>query len=299
MRLSSYGWSPLLAAVLGLALLAGCSACSSSPSPASLAERGAAVPALPAPEGELVEAELATVGWDALSGAPVVLLREQKTGQLLPIWIGVAEARAIAQALHGIEPPRPQTHDLMAGLLGHLGATLDEVVVTELREGTYYGLLKLSVDGEDGARWVDTRPSDGLALALRTGARIRVAVELLEDQPDFQFLAPELPEQVVRVLGLTVRAATPELRQEHGLPERDGLVVVAVSGEAERQGLERGDFIVDVAGVTPREPLDLLEAIREAPGSVLELTYWRAGEERTVELEIDVDPSSRRKGKIA
>jgi bifunctional DNase/RNase len=258
------------------------------------------VPALPAPEGELVEAELATVGWDALSGTPVVLLREQGTGQVLPIWIGVAEARAIAQALHGIEPPRPQTHDLMAGLLEHLGATLEEVVVTELREGTYYGLLKLSVDGDDSARWVDTRPSDGLALALRTGARILVAAELLEDQPDFQFLAPELPEQVVRVLGLTVRAVTPELRQEHGLPERDGLVVVAVSGEAERQGLERGDLIVDVDGVTPREPLDLLAAIRDATGSVLKLTYWRDGEERTVELEIDVDPSSRRKkGKVA
>ena len=271
-------------------LLAGCSACSSAPeaeAPA-LAEKKSdrdREASREAPDGELVRAELATVGWDARSGTPVVLLRELESGQVLPIWIGLAEAQAIARALHGIEPPRPQTHDLMASLLGHLGATLEEVVVTRLFEGTYYGLLKVRDEG-GASRWVDTRPSDGLALALRTGARIRVASKILEEQTDFQFQAPDASQQVVRVLGLTVRALNPELREQFGLPERDGLVVVAVSGEAERRGLERGDLIVDVGGKVPSEPLDLLEAIRGAAEGILALTYWRDGKEKSVELEI-------------
>lgn len=287
--------SPPLASILVLAALGGCSACTSS-APIPRAPRS-----LAPPEGELLSAELSTVGWDASSGAPVVLLREHVSGQVLPIWIGVAEARAILQALHGIEPPRPQTHDLMARLLEHLGATLEEVVVTELRDGTYYGLLKLHLDGEKTPRWIDTRPSDGLALALRTGARIRIAAALVENQGDFQFLAPEVSEQVVRVLGLTVRAATPELREELGLPDRDGLVVVAVAGEAERRGLEPGDLVVDVNGKAPKKPLDLLDAIRGVPESVLTLTYWRDGKEKTVELEVEIDlpQSPRQRGKIA
>jgi len=299
-------FSPYLSAVLVMGLLAGCSACTSSPAPetagvAPSADPGTGLPpvAVP-PDGELLAAELSTVGWDALSGSPVVLLRELSSGQVLPIWIGIAEARAIGLALHGIETPRPMTHDLMANLLGELGATLEEVVVTELRDGTYYGLLKLRVDGRDAPRWLDTRPSDGLALALRTGARIRVAAALVNDQPDFQFLAPEVPDQVVRVLGLTVRAATPELRAEHGLPERDGLVVVAASDEAASLGLARGDLIVEVNGRVPHEPLDLLEAIRDAPDRVLTLTYWRDGEEHTVKLEIGPESTPPREGgKIA
>ena len=306
--------SPYLSSVLVLGLLAGCSACTSSPAPETAGGApppgpGAEPPApgaeLPTPgaeppDGEMLTAELSTVGWDALSGSPVVLLRDLASGQVVPIWIGVAEARAIGLALHGIETPRPMTHDLMANLIGELGARLEEVVVTELREGTYYGLLKLQVDGQDEPQWVDTRPSDGLALALRTGARIRVAAALVDAQPDFQFLAPEVPDQVVRVLGLTVRAATAELRAEHGLPERDGLVVVAVSDEAADKGLERGDLIVDVNGRLPQQPLDLLDAIRDSPQRVLTLTCWRDGEEHTVELEIDPESTPPREGgKIA
>lgn len=290
-------WSSLVASLL----LAGCSGCASTAPPAEVetAASPARPPSLAPPEGDLLTAELSTVGWDAITGGPVVLLRALDSGRVLPIWIGVAEARAIIQALYGIEAPRPQTHDLMASLLRHLGATLEEVVVTELSEGTYYGLLKLRTESGE-TRWVDTRPSDGLALALRAGARIRVAAAILDDETDIQFLAPETSEQVVRVLGLTVRSATPELREEFGLPDREGLVVIAVSGEAERRGLRRGDLIVDVDGQTPKQPLDLLDAIRDAAEGILSLTYWRDGKEKSVELEIQVPPEERlEKGTIA
>ncbi len=254
---------------------------SSSPLPADLGEE---VP----PDSELLQAELATVGWDQLSGSPVVLLRELDSRQVLPIWIGIAEARAISLELHGIELPRPMTHDLMADLLGHLDADLEEVVVHDLREGTYFGLLKLRIAGQTEARWIDTRPSDGLALALRTDAKIRVARKLIEDQPEFRFQPPETREQVVRAAGLTVVALDDVWRNEFSLPDdRAGIVVIATSGEAKRRGIQRGDLIVAINGAVPRQPLDLLDAIADTSANEkLRLTYWRDGEEISVELDL-------------
>lgn len=245
-------------------------------------------PVSPPPDEDLLTAELSTIGWDQLSGSPVVLLRELDSGQVLPIWIGMAEARAISFELHGVELSRPMTHDLLTNLLATLGAVLEEVVVSDLREGTYYGLLKLRVNGEADPRWVDTRPSDGLALALRTDAKIRVARKLIEELPDYQFMAPESPDQVVRALGLTVVAPSPDLREELSLPDRPGLVVIAASGEAKRQGLARGDLIVALDGRLPTEPLDLLESIEESAAQALSVTYLRGGEETTVELDLSV-----------
>ncbi len=247
------------------------------------------------PDGDLLTAELNTVGWDQLSGSPVVLLRELDSGQVLPIWIGMAEARAISFELHGIELSRPMTHDLMTNVLAALGAHLEEVVVSDLREGTYYGLLKLRVDGESEPRWVDTRPSDGLALALRSGATIRIAKKLIEDLPEVQFKAPESPDQVVRALGLTVVAPSLELREELSIPDRPGLVVIATTGVAKRAGIARGDLIVALDGAVPREPLDLLQAIENATGRELSVTYLRDGDETTVNLSLGVPELPRSK----
>lgn len=290
---------------VGLVILVGCSASPTVPGDAPGPEAAAseradgdgsaaegADPVAP-PDAELLTAELSTVGWDRLSGSPVVLLRELDSGQVLPIWIGLAEARAISVELHGVELSRPMTHDLMTNVLATLGASLEEVVVSELREGTYYGLLKLRIDGEAEPRWVDTRPSDGLALALRVGATIRVARKLIEDLPDVQFMAPESPDQVVRALGLTVVAPSAELVSELALPERPGLVVIATTGEAKRKGLARGDLIVAIDGSTPSEPLDLLQAIEDADGGSLSVTYLRDGGETTVELSLGVPERPR------
>ncbi len=279
--------------------LAACSASPNSPGEGPVSEPVAAVPrdgraettplaSVSPPDGDLLTAELNTVGWDQLSGSPVVLLRELGSGQVLPIWIGMAEARAISFELHGVELSRPMTHDLMTNVLATLGARLEEVVVSDLRDGTYYGLLKLRIDGEAEPRWVDTRPSDGLALALRTDAIIRIASKLIEDLPEVDFMAPESPDQVVRALGLTVVAPSAELRAELSLPDRQGLAVIATSGEARKAGLARGDLIVAIGGAVPREPLDLLRAIEDADGATLSVTYWRDGGETTVELSLAV-----------
>ena len=289
----------ILCLVLSLACLTACSASSNNPGehPAheSVAAKSPETQGEPSPPlaEDLLTAELNTVGWDQLSGSPVVMLRELDSGQVLPIWIGMAEARAISFELHGIELSRPMTHDLMTNVLTALGAHLEEVVVSDLREGTYYGLLKLRIDGEAEPRWVDTRPSDGLALALRTDATIRIAKKLIENLPEIEFMAPESPDQVVRALGLTVVAPSDELISEFSLPDRHGLVVIATSGVAKKAGLARGDLIVAIDGAIPHEPLDLLRAVEDATGGELSVTYWRDGDETTVELPLNVPKQPR------
>lgn len=240
-------------------------------------------------------AEVATVGWDGLTNAPVVLVRELATGRVVPIWVGVAEARAIASALHGVEFPRPMTHDLMRDLLAGLGGSLESLHIHDLRDGTYYGELTVRVEGRDEPILVDTRPSDGMALALRTGAEILLSQAVLDETPDIDFLAPEAGEQVVSALGLTLVVPTEAHRREHELPDRPGLLVTRVVGPAEEEGLRRGDLVVEVNGVEPETPMDFLDALREAPAvAPVAVTFWRDGEERSVKLLPDPDASGDR-----
>lgn len=278
--------------VLALALSAACSTSApsggtagSEPAPDAGPVPEAASAAVPSLDGEYLTAELSTVGWDRLTQGPVVLLRDVATGQVVPIWIGVAEAQSIAMALHEVVVPRPMTHDLLAALLGKTGYELEELIVHDVVDGTYYGLLRLRSLADGEPLLVDTRPSDGLALAARTGASIRVARKILEETPDFEFLAPDEGSQVVRVSGLTLVAPDAALREEFGLPDRPGLLVTKALGEAEHQGLLRGDLVIEVAGEVPESPIDFLNAIKETPpGEALELRYWRDGEELETEL---------------
>ncbi|HMB55002.1 MAG TPA: bifunctional nuclease domain-containing protein [Thermoanaerobaculia bacterium] len=258
-----------------------CSSCSSAPPPQVAEPLAADAPAEPTLAGDFRTVEVATVGWDGLTAAPVVLLRDLESGQLVPIWVGVAEAQAIAAALHEVTYPRPMTHDLMSDLLAKLDARLDELLIHDLVGGTYYGMLRLVPEGNGGhPLLVDTRPSDGMALALRTGATIRIAQRILDDTPDVDFMAPDEPEQVVRALGLTVVVPTAELRAEHALPERPGLLVVRAVDAAAEAGLHRGDLLLSVGGLVVERPVDLLDAVRDRrAGEAVTVRYWRDGEE--------------------
>lgn len=106
---------------------------------------------------------------------PLVLLREVEGSRYLPIWIGAGEATAIAFAQQGVTPPRPLTHDLMRDLLTALGRELTEVRITEVKDGVYYAMLVFDEGTE-----VSARPSDSIALALRTGSRIVCAETVLD-----------------------------------------------------------------------------------------------------------------------
>lgn len=126
----------------------------------------------------MVELTVVGVRLEVPSNQPLVLLRELSGERFLPIWIGPWEANAIAMALQGIEPPRPMTHDLMREILEALEATVNRVVVTELREGTFYAVIDLSYNSK--RQEISSRPSDAIALAVRTGTKIYAEEEVLE-----------------------------------------------------------------------------------------------------------------------
>ena len=124
--------------------------------------------------------ELVGVRVEIPANTPMVLLQEATGEQrLLPILIGGPEAAAIHSALEGMVPPRPLTHDLVVILLQTLSATLEQVVITEVREHTFYAELHLRTD--KGASVVSSRPSDAIAIAVRTGAPIFAAEDLLDE----------------------------------------------------------------------------------------------------------------------
>ena len=118
------------------------------------------------------------------SGLPVVLLREaDEPRRLLQVFVGPTEANAINLAISGRTPPRPMTHDLITDLLSHLGSQVDAVEVTELAQGTFHAALVLATP--HGPQRIDTRPSDGIALAVRAGAAIFAADQVLDEAGAF------------------------------------------------------------------------------------------------------------------
>jgi len=116
------------------------------------------------------------LGIDLLTHDPVVILKDVEAARYLPILIGPFEATAIAIALEGTEVPRPLSHDLMRNILEELGATLERVVIHDIRDGTFFATLVLNANGE--IREVDSRPSDSIALALRANAPIYVTEKI-------------------------------------------------------------------------------------------------------------------------
>ena len=126
----------------------------------------------------LAEVVVESVRVHMLSSQHVVLLKETERERYLPIWIGPWEANAIATRLQGVTPERPLTHDLFAATLAELGIKLRRVIVSSLAEETFHATLELEQDGRTFA--IDARPSDALALAVRTGVRIFASIEVLD-----------------------------------------------------------------------------------------------------------------------
>ena len=125
-----------------------------------------------------VEVQVAGLTIDPATNMPIVVLRDEDGKWQVPIWIGLVEASAIATQLEKVELSRPMTHDLMKTVLEKTGTRLEKVEITELREDTFYASLHMLVAGKPVV--LDSRPSDAIALALRTGARIFVAMSVLE-----------------------------------------------------------------------------------------------------------------------
>ena len=125
-----------------------------------------------------VEMKIRGLIMDPVTNMPIVILRESDSETVLPIWVGVYEANAIALEIEKVSTPRPMTHDLLKNLLIGLETTVRKVVVTELKDDTFYAVIWLDRGGEIIS--IDSRPSDALALALRMDCPIYVEEEVLK-----------------------------------------------------------------------------------------------------------------------
>jgi len=126
-----------------------------------------------------VEMQLKGLILDPANGSPVVILREEEGSVFLPIWIGTCEANAIAMAVEGVEVPRPMTHDLLRATIDSLGGEVERIEIHDLREGTFYARLVVRTGA--GPLEIDSRPSDALALAVRSNAPIFAADKVIEE----------------------------------------------------------------------------------------------------------------------
>lgn len=131
----------------------------------------------------MVHVRIASLALDPRSNQPVIILKpvdeDAGEGRLLPIWIGHPEAQAILLAVEGVEPPRPMTHDLLKDIIEAAGMYVERVEIVRVEEGTFYAALVLR--GEERTLAVDARPSDSVALAVRTGAPIFVDSTVLDE----------------------------------------------------------------------------------------------------------------------
>jgi uncharacterized protein len=126
-----------------------------------------------------IEVKIRALMMDPNSGTPIIILKDVDSDKMLPIWVGAYEANAIALEIEKIAPPRPMTHDLLRNLIIELGIQVERVVVTSLRDNTFFAVIEMRLS--DGNRMVlDSRPSDAIALALRADCPIYVDEEVIK-----------------------------------------------------------------------------------------------------------------------
>jgi uncharacterized protein len=126
-----------------------------------------------------IEVKIRALMMDPNSGTPIIILKDVQSDTMLPIWVGAYEANAIALEIEKIAPPRPMTHDLLRNLIVQLGVQVERVVVTSLRDNTFFAVIEMR--NSEGNRMVlDSRPSDAIALALRADCPIYVDMEVIK-----------------------------------------------------------------------------------------------------------------------
>jgi len=133
---------------------------------------------------------------DPLTNSPIVILQSLEKNTLLPIWVGIFEANAIALQIERIDTPRPLTHDLIKNILMQLDANVDKIVVTDLQENTFYAVIHLRMNGDHIT--IDSRPSDAIALALRTDAPIYVTEEVINNSRNISLEKENLDSEDIK-----------------------------------------------------------------------------------------------------
>lgn len=220
--------------------------------------------------------KIATIDGDPNTAEMVVILQESEGQRILPISVGRDQALAIHLGHKKVPSPRPLTHDLMAEILKAAHLKVDRIVITALKDGTYYAEVRLQEGKEMHA--LDARPSDAIALSLRVDAPIYAIPELLQDMPDLTYFENVAPHTNIAKLGIAIQPLTPSLAEFFG--EEDGVLIADVNedGPGARGGLRPGDLLVrvnDVPVKSVQSMLDLLSARASASGLHVEIARGR------------------------
>jgi bifunctional DNase/RNase len=239
-----------------------------------------------AQDSGVFEAKVKTLMVDPASQSPVVVLETVTDKKLLPIWIDVPEARAIALELENVKLPRPLTHDLIRNLLQTLGATLQRVTITDLRNNTYFAVLTLTSRGQE--LQVDSRPSDAIAIALRMKAPIFATAQVLAKSKPLP-PQPARAEQTQKRLGIQVQDLTADLAALLESQQQKGVVVndVGVASNAMKAGVQRGDIITKANDQVIQSTADLDAVLQKLkPTSQLKLEVTRKGKPMTIVVDL-------------
>jgi bifunctional DNase/RNase len=234
----------------------------------------------------VVETKVKTLLIDPNSQSPVVVLETVGDKRPLPIWIDIPEARAIALELEHVKVPRPLTHDLIRNIFQGLGATLQRVTITDLRNSTYFALLSVSFKGQE--LQIDSRPSDAIAIALRMKAPIFVSTQVLAKSKPVPS-QPTRSEQTQKRLGIQAQSLTPELATLFESQQQKGVLVteVALGSTAMKAGLQRGDIITKANEKDVQSVNDLEALIQSAKlPAQIKLEIIKKGKPTTIVLDL-------------
>ena len=233
-----------------------------------------------------VETKVKTVMVDPNTQSPVVVLETVADKKLLPIWIDVPEARAIAIEIEQIKVPRPLTHDLIRNILQGLGATLQRATITDLRNSTYFAILSIGVKGQE--LQIDCRPSDAIAVALRMKAPIFASTQVLAKSKPMPS-QPTHSEQTQKRLGIQAQDLTTELANLLESQQQKGVLVteVALGSSAMKAGLQRGDIITKANEQVISSANDLESLIQSMKSSSqIKLAVIKKGKSTTLVIDL-------------
>ncbi len=204
---------------------------------------------------------------------------------MLPIWIGLLEANAIDKEINAVPTPRPLTHDLLHAILSKMHVEVKEVRIVELKENIYYARIFLRSDRE--AIEVDARPSDAIALALKSKAPVLVASEILAQQG----VALVKKEARAERFGIRIQELTPDLASHFDFKEKGGVLVSQVlpGTSAERAGMKAGDIITKVDSRPIRTVAEFEKVFEDlASGASARVQIFRDG--KTGEITLPLGP---------
>jgi bifunctional DNase/RNase len=239
-----------------------------------------------AASAELLQVKIQRLTLDPSSNQPVVFLTDLQENRALLIWIGPCEANAMNAEMEGTKHPRPQTHDLLQGIIQKMKARIQKIVITHSKDGIYFANLVLEREGK--VIEIDARPSDSMVLALKAKAPVFVASKM------FQEMSVSLKEERggEAQYGITAQELTSSLAQSFSFQSTRGVLVsdVRAGSPAEKDGLQRGDIIAEIGGEATPDVKSLRAALKKMKepikarifrkGEFMPLTLHGKGESR-------------------